>query len=96
MRASAKIEHPNTIRVYDFGETDGRLFLAMEYLEDRTLREVLGADGPLQAMTVPAAGRSRPTLTATDRHYLGGGTKRLRSVHRTNDRGPFAILASTP
>jgi len=40
MRASAKIEHPNTIRVYDFGETDGRLFLAMEYLEGRTLQSL--------------------------------------------------------
>ena len=52
MRASAKIEHPNTIRVYDFGETDGRLFLAMEYLEGRTLRQVLGADAPLQTARV--------------------------------------------
>jgi serine/threonine-protein kinase len=52
MRASAKIEHPNTIRVYDFGETDGRLFLAMEYLEGRTLRRVLGADGPLPTARV--------------------------------------------
>ncbi len=48
MRSSAAVEHPNTIRVYDFGETeDGRLFLAMEYLEGRTLRQLLESEAPL-------------------------------------------------
>ena len=31
MKATSKIEHPNTIRVFDFGAAeDGQLFLAME------------------------------------------------------------------
>ncbi|HEX2689214.1 MAG TPA: serine/threonine-protein kinase, partial [Kofleriaceae bacterium] len=47
MKLSAKIEHPNTIRVYDFGETDGQLFLAMELLRGRTLKQVLAEEGPL-------------------------------------------------
>jgi len=46
MKLSAKIEHPNTIRVYDFGETDGQLFLAMELLRGQTLKQVLES-GPL-------------------------------------------------
>jgi serine/threonine-protein kinase len=47
MRITAKIEHPNTIRVYDYGETSGRLYLAMEYLEGKSLRAVILADRPL-------------------------------------------------
>jgi eukaryotic-like serine/threonine-protein kinase len=46
MKLSAKIEHPNTIRVYDFGQTDGQLFLAMELLRGQTLKQVLES-GPL-------------------------------------------------
>jgi Flp pilus assembly protein TadD len=41
MKLTARIEHPNTIRVYDFGETDGQLFLTMELLRGRTLTDVL-------------------------------------------------------
>ncbi len=40
MRATARIEHPNTVRLYDFGHTEeGHIFLAMEYLEGSTLAE---------------------------------------------------------
>lgn len=45
------LDHPHIIGVRDFGTAeDGRLFLAMEFLEGRTLAEVLKEDAPL---TVP-------------------------------------------
>lgn len=48
MQVTARIEHPNTIRVYDYGQAeDGRLFLAMEYLEGRTLKDALGSREPM-------------------------------------------------
>jgi len=43
MRLTAKIEHPNTIRVYDFGEIDGQLYLTMELLRGQSLGELLAA-----------------------------------------------------
>ncbi|CAN0584691.1 unnamed protein product, partial [Laminaria digitata] len=41
-RATSGLTHPNTVRVFDFGQDDqGRIFLAMELLAGRTLREEL-------------------------------------------------------
>lgn len=38
MRAAARIQHPNTVRVYDFGQLDdGGFWMAMELLQGRTL-----------------------------------------------------------
>lgn len=38
--AASRLEHPNTIRVYDFGQTDdGILFIAMEYLRGQSLAQ---------------------------------------------------------
>src|SRR5215468_2923404 len=45
MKLTARIEHANTIRVYDFGETQGQLFLTMELLRGRTLTQALAESG---------------------------------------------------
>jgi serine/threonine-protein kinase len=38
----ASLEHPNTVRVYDFGTTeDGVLYIAMEYVRGRSLGDVM-------------------------------------------------------
>ena len=45
---AAKLNHPNTVTLYDFGQdVDGSLFIAMEFLEGRSLRELLMKEGPL-------------------------------------------------
>ena len=44
----AQLEHPNTIRVYDFGATqDGRLYIAMELVEGAPLTSEIEA-GPIE------------------------------------------------
>ncbi|MEW6738238.1 MAG: protein kinase, partial [Acidobacteriota bacterium] len=40
-RAAAKIEHPNTVRVFDYGVEETTCYLVMEYLEGESLRERL-------------------------------------------------------
>ena len=46
--AVAKLDHPNTVKVYDFGQdTDGSLFIAMELIEGRPLRGVLAESGAM-------------------------------------------------
>jgi serine/threonine protein kinase len=46
--AVAKLRHPNTVSIYDFGQdTDGALFIAMELIEGRSLRQVIHHEAPL-------------------------------------------------
>jgi serine/threonine-protein kinase len=46
-RACSRLQHPNTIRMFDFGQTkDGRLFMTMEFLDGMSLREAL-SKGPM-------------------------------------------------
>src|SRR6185295_397711 len=40
--------HPNSVRVFDFGSVDGSLlYLAMEFVEGRTLHQVISEEWPL-------------------------------------------------
>jgi DNA-binding beta-propeller fold protein YncE len=45
---SASIDHPNVVPVYEAGEADGRLFIAMRWVEGTDLRSVIVRDGPLE------------------------------------------------
>ena len=47
-RAASRISHPHALSVTDFGEAEGGVvFLVMEFLDGRTLKEVIRQDGPL-------------------------------------------------
>lgn len=47
-RAASRISHPHALNVTDFGEDEGGIvFLVMEYLRGKTLKEVIHEDGPL-------------------------------------------------
>jgi serine/threonine-protein kinase len=51
-KACSRLQHPNTIRMFDFGQTsDGRLFMTMEFLDGISLRDAL-AKGPLAPQRV--------------------------------------------
>ena len=46
-QAAAKLNHPNIVTVYDTGEQQGRYYIAMEYVEGTTLKEILRRRGPI-------------------------------------------------
>jgi serine/threonine protein kinase len=52
-KACSRLHHPNTIRMFDFGQTsDGQLFMAMEFLDGDSLREVIAKSAPMDPMRV--------------------------------------------
>jgi serine/threonine-protein kinase len=46
-RSAARLTHPGVVQVFDQGEDDGIVFLAMEYVPGRTLRDLMRERGPL-------------------------------------------------
>ena len=48
-RSAARLSHPNVVAVYDQGEDDGDVFLAMELVDGKTLRDVIHEEAPLTA-----------------------------------------------
>ena len=46
-RAAANLRHPNIVVIHDVGHHDGTYYIVMEYLEGRTLKELVEQTGPL-------------------------------------------------
>jgi eukaryotic-like serine/threonine-protein kinase len=59
---AAALSHPNIVSIYDRGEAEGTYYIAMEYLEGRSLKELIVARGP--APTAIAIDYARQILAA--------------------------------
>jgi serine/threonine-protein kinase len=46
-RLAGKLDHPNLVRAIDVGEAGGRYYMAMEYVEGRTVQEMMDEAGSL-------------------------------------------------
>jgi serine/threonine-protein kinase len=60
-KLAASLDHPAIIPIYDAGEVDGQLFIAMRYVEGSDLKELLRREGALEparalAVLTPLAG----------------------------------------
>jgi serine/threonine protein kinase len=64
-RAASALNHPNVCTIHALGTTDeGRLFIAMEYIDGRTLRERLGAHPLPLGEAIDIAGQIAAGLAA--------------------------------
>lgn len=43
---AAKLTHPNTVTVFDYGQSDDIYYIAMEFVDGKTLHRVLRQEGP--------------------------------------------------
>jgi serine/threonine protein kinase len=67
----AQLEHPNTIKFFDFGSTqDGTLYIAMEFVAGKPLSDVIRDQGPLAPDRVVKI--MRQTCGALDEAHLQG------------------------
>ena len=60
-KAASRLEHPNSVRVLDFGqEPDGLLYIAMEYLAGKDLLALMRDEWPLPGERITSASSCRP------------------------------------
>ena len=46
-RVGAQLQHENLVRIYDFGESSGRYYLVMEYIEGKTIGTLISEQGAI-------------------------------------------------
>jgi serine/threonine protein kinase len=51
-RVGAQLQHENLVRIYDFGESSGRYYLVMEYIEGKTIGTLISEQGSMPPATV--------------------------------------------
>src|SRR5688572_4621834 len=87
-RAASRISHPHALSVTDFGESEnGVVFLVMEYLSGKTLKELIREEGP---MALPRAVELiRQVGGALDAAHAEG------VVHRDLKSDNIMLLSST-
>jgi YVTN family beta-propeller protein len=83
---AASLDHPNIVPIYDAGEADGLLYIAMRFVRGHNLAEELKERGPLEPDNALAI--LRPVADALDAAHTAG------LVHR--DVKPANILLTTP
>ncbi|MFD9515631.1 serine/threonine protein kinase [Streptomyces mirabilis] len=69
-RATARIDHPNVVRIYDVVDQGERLWIVMELVAGRSLEQLVVEDGPLDP---PTAARIGLELVAALRQVHAGG-----------------------
>ncbi|HEY7725321.1 MAG TPA: serine/threonine-protein kinase, partial [Anaeromyxobacteraceae bacterium] len=70
-RAASRLNHPNSVAIIDFGETeDGTLFMAMELVPGRSLARLIAEEFPLGTPRVGKIG-SQILAALTEAHGLG-------------------------
>ncbi|MGH8891602.1 MAG: Stk1 family PASTA domain-containing Ser/Thr kinase [Acidothermaceae bacterium] len=69
-KSAARLSHPNVVAVFDQGDDAGHVFLAMEYVQGRTLRDLLRERGhlaPQEALSI-----LQPVLSALSAAHTAG------------------------
>lgn len=86
-KVAAAIDHPHIVPVFEAGETDGLLYIAMRYVAGQDLRALLDRTGPLPVgTTARIAGQVASALDAAHAHDL---------VHRDVKPGNVLVAAGT-
>ncbi|MGW7673925.1 protein kinase domain-containing protein [Streptomyces sp. NPDC054775] len=69
-RATARIDHPNVVRIYDVVDESDRLWIVMELVDGRSLERILVEEGPLAVRETARIGLE---LVAALRQVHAGG-----------------------
>lgn len=93
-RLAAQLEHPSIVQVFDFGEAQGTLFLAMEYVDgtnvNRLLRAVAANRDAVPLASALHVGAEAARALAYAHHAVDDHGNALSIVHR--DVSPANLL----
>lgn len=92
-KVMSRLDHPNAVTVYDYGEHDGALFIVMEYLVGHPLESEVG-DGPIdKRRALEIALQMCDVLTVTHEMGLVHRDIKPENIFITDtDAGPHATL----
>src|ERR1051325_9532779 len=82
---AAGLSHPNIVSIYDRGEAEGTYYIAMEYLDGRSLKELILSRGP--APVSVAIDYARQILSALRFAHRNGIVHRDIKPHNVLDDG---------
>ncbi|MFD5424356.1 serine/threonine-protein kinase [Streptomyces sp. NPDC127084] len=86
-RVAAAIDHPHIVPIFEAGETEGILYIAMRYVSGLDLRALLDRDGPLPTATaIRITAQVASALDAAHEHDL---------VHRDVKPGNILVARGT-
>jgi eukaryotic-like serine/threonine-protein kinase len=83
-RVGAQLQHENLVRIYDFGESNGRYYLVMEYIEGKTIGTLISEGGPMPP--APAVRLVRQVAIGLEHAHRKG------LIHR--DVNPYNVLVT--
>ncbi len=83
-RVGAQLQHENLVRIYDFGQSNGRYYLVMEYIEGKTIGTLISEQGRISPVTAVRLVR-QVALGLEHAHRKG-------LIHR--DVNPYNILVT--
>ena len=83
-RVGAQLQHENLVRIYDFGESNGRYFLVMEYIEGKTIGSLITEHGQIPPATAVRLAR-QVALGLAHAHIKG-------LIHR--DVNPYNVMVT--
>ncbi|HEX2057930.1 MAG TPA: protein kinase, partial [Actinomycetota bacterium] len=84
-QSAANLNHPNVVSLYDYGSDDGAYYIVMEYIEGKSLGEIVAESGAL--LPERAAEIASDVAAALERAHSSG------LVHR--DIKPTNIMVTT-
>jgi len=83
-RVGAQLQHENLVRIYDEGESSGKCYLVMEYIEGKNIGQMMAESGPVPS---PVAARLARQVALGLEH-----AQRKGLIHR--DVNPYNILVT--